>query len=93
MENILVNSGLIDIREKIFSHFDHKTLKTCRKVFAKKYGEDWDLWLEKLILVQYIREFGVKDEKILKFIPGWDAAVKKFGKMASLEDLNEVKDH
>ena len=92
MENILVNSGLIDIREKIFSHFDHKTLKTCRKVFAKKYGEDWDMWLEKLILVQYIREFGVKDGNILwNFIPGWDAAVKKFGKMASLEDLKEVK--
>ena len=96
MENILTNPGLIDIREQIFGHFDRKTLKNCRKVFTKKYGEDWDLWLERLILVQYILEFGDKKVKYAKrilsdAIPGWDNAVKKFGKTASLEDLNEVK--
>ena len=96
MENILTNPGLIDIREQIFGHFDRKTLKNCRKVFTKKYGEDWDLWLKRLILVRYILEFGDKKVKYAKrilsdAIPGWDNAVKKFGKTASLEDLNEVK--
>ena len=87
MENILRNPGLIDIREQIFGHFNLKTLKICREVFAKKYGEDWDLWLEKLILVQNISEC----DGIRNFIPGWDTAVKKFGKKASLEDLNEKR--
>ena len=60
MENILKNEGLIDIREQIFRHLDRKTLESCREVFGTRYGEDWDLWLEKLILVQWIREFGDK---------------------------------
>ena len=87
MENILKNEGLIDIREQIFRHFDRKTLVNCREVFGTRYGEDWDLWLEKLILVQSILEFSDKD-----FIPEWDKAVKKYGKTASLEDLDEVKE-
>lgn len=95
MENILTNQGLIDIRDQIFGQLDHKTLKNCREVFANKYGEDWDLWLEKLILVQYILEFGDKETKygkiVSEIIPGWDKAVKKFGKLASLNDLNQVK--
>ena len=108
MENILTNSGLIHICEQIFGYFDQKTLKNCREAFAQKYGEDWDLWLERLILVQCIFEFGDKEillaeqtkwrygrllsRAILRdFVPGWDKAVKKFGKMASLNDLNEVK--
>ena len=58
MENILTNPGLIDIREQIFGYFDLKTLKNCREAFAEKYGEDLDLWLERLILVQDIFELG-----------------------------------
>ena len=96
MEHILSNPGLIDIREQIFGHFDQKTLEICREVFANRFGEDWDSWLERLILVQRILEFGnkfkMKDEKqtFTDFVSGWDKAVKKFGKMASLKDLNEV---
>ena len=96
MEHILSNPGLIDIREQIFGHFDQKTLEICREVFANRFGEDWDSWLERLILVQRILEFGnkfkMKDEKqtFRDFVSGWDKAVKKFGKMASLKDLNEV---
>ena len=102
MENILTNSGLIHIREQIFGYFDQKTLKNCREAFAQKYGEDWDLWLERLILVQCIFEFGDKEillaeqtkwrygrllsRTILRdVVPGWDKAVKKFVKMASLK--------
>ena len=106
MENILTNSGLIHIREKIFDHFDHKTLKICREVFAKKYGEDWDLWLEKRILFHRLLEIGDKKTRnpqcfdltrivlIKNLIPGWDKAVKQFVivKIASLNDLNEVKE-
>ena len=95
MKNILTNPGLIHIREQIFGYFDHKTLENCREVFTKKYGEDWDLWLERLSLVQCILEFG---DMVMRYghilsdvIPGWDNAVKKFGKVASLNDLNVVK--
>ena len=96
MENILTNSGLIHIRVQIFGYLDHKTLKNCREAFAKRFGEDWYL-CERLVLVQCLLEFGdkvkygVSFEKILRdFIPGWDKAVKKFDKMASLTDLYEV---
>ena len=101
MENILTNPGLIDIREQIFGQFDLKTLKNCREVFAKKFGEEWDLWLERLIMIQCIVEFGDNEVKpyyaygtpknLSDSIPGWDKAAKKFGKTASLDDLNEVK--
>ena len=86
------NEGLIDIREQIFRHFDRKTLENCREVFGTRYGEDWDLWLEKLILVQSILEFSDKNDKYKDFIPEWDKAVKKYGKTASIEDLDEVKE-
>jgi len=98
MENILSNPGLIHIRIQIFSCFDFKTLEICREVFTKRFGEDWDSWLERLSLVKYMLEFGDKvfgkgeEETIKKIIPGWCKAVKKFGKMASLKDLNEVKE-
>ena len=96
MENILTNSGLIDIRDQIFGQLDCKTLKNCREVFAQKYGEDWDLWLEKLILVRWILEFGYKENEygqiVIEIIPGLDKAVKKFSKMASLNDLNQVEE-
>ena len=85
MEEILSNPGLIHIREQIFGHFDCKTLEICQEVFAKRYGEDWDSWLERLILIQHIFEFGDTN------VPGWNKAVKKFVKLASLNDLNEVK--
>ena len=108
MENILTNSGLVHICEQIFGYFDQKTLKNCREAFAQKYGEEWDLWFERLILVQCIFEFGDKeillDEPtkwrsgrslrgaiLCDVVPGWDKAVKKFVKMANLNDLNEVK--
>ena len=65
MENILTNSGLIHIREKIFDHFDHKTLTICREVFAKKYGEDLELWLEKRILLHRLLEIGDKITRAL----------------------------
>ena len=80
-------------REHIFGYFDLKTLKNCREAFAEKYGEDWDLWLERLMLIQDIfehaevMEYGI----FLRSIPGLDKATKKFGKMASLNDLNEIK--
>ena len=95
MENILSNPGLIHIREQIFGHFDQKTLEICREVFANRFGEDWDSWLERIILIQHISEFG--DTKIRRrrtfkdLIPGWNKAIKKFVKMASLKDLDEVK--
>ena len=98
MENILSNPGLIHIRIQIFSCFDFKTLEICREVFTKRFGEDWDSWLERLSLVKYMLEFGDKvfgkgeEETIKNIIPGWCNAVKKFGKMASLKDLNEVKE-
>ena len=92
----MTNTGLIDIRDQIFGQLDHKTLKNCREVFAQKYGEDWDLWLEKLILVKYILEFGYKENEygqiVIEIIPGLDKAVKKFSKMASLNDLNQVEE-
>ena len=90
MENIFTNSGMIHIREQIFGYFDHKTLKNCREVFAKKFGEDWDLWLERLILVKCLLESDFYED-FNDMVPGWDKAVKKFDKMASLNDLNEVK--
>ena len=62
MENIFTNSGLIDIREQIFGYLDQKTLKNCREVFAKEFGEEWDSWLERFILIQFILDFG--DEKV-----------------------------
>ena len=71
-----------------FGNFDLKTLKNCREVFALRYGKDWDLWFQRHILVQGILEFG---NKVSDFIPGWNNAVEKFGKKASLNDLNEVK--
>ena len=90
MDNILTNSGLTDIRDQIFGYFNCETLEICHEVFANKYGEDWDFWLEKLILVQGIRECG---KKILPgSYPGWNKAVKKFVKMASLNDLKEVEE-
>ena len=103
MENILKSEGLIDIREQIFRHFDLKTLEICQEVFGKRYGEDCDLWLEKLIFIQRLLEFGNKNTKEYNqyqkynfknknFIPGWDKAVKKFGKMATKNDLNEIKE-
>ena len=91
MENILSNPGLIDIREQIFGHFDQKTLEICREVFANRFGEDWDSWLERLILVQRMLESGnkfkMKDEKqtFRDFVSGWDKAVKKFGKFEGFE--------
>ena len=97
----MTNPGLIDIREQIFGQFDLKTLKNCREVFAQKFGEEWDLWLERLIMIQCIVEFGDNEVKpyyaygtpknLSDSIPGWDKAAKKFGKTASLDDLNEVK--
>ena len=96
MEKILTNTGLIDIRDQIFGQLDYKTLKNCREAFANKNGEDWDLWLEKLILVKYILEFGYKENEygqiVIEIIPGLDKAVKKFSKMASLNDLNQVEE-
>jgi len=96
MENILTNSGLIHIRVQIFGYLDHKTLKNCREAFAKRFGEDWYL-CERLVLVQSLLEFGDKvkygisfEKNLRDFIPGWDKAVKKFDKMASLNDLYEV---
>ena len=98
MENIFTNSGLIDIREQIFGYLDQKTLKNCREVFAKEFGEEWDSWLERFILIQFILDFG--DEKvdykymevlIKDLVPGWKKAVQKFGIAASLTDLDEVK--
>ena len=101
------SEGLIDIREQIFRHFDLKTLEICQEVFGKRYGEDWDLWLEKLIFIQRLLEFGNKNTKGYNqyqrcyekynvknknFIPGWDKAVKKFGKNASRNDLNEIEE-
>ena len=56
------NPGLIDIREQIFGHFNCKTLEICREVFANRFGEELDSWLERLILIQQISEFG--DTKI-----------------------------
>ena len=95
MENILKNPGLIDIREQIFGYFNYETLEICHEVFAKRFGEDWDLWLERLILVQQILEFGdtpIRRRRTLKdILPGWNKAVKKFVKKASLIDLNDVK--
>ena len=85
------NPGLIDIREQIFGHFDQKTLEICREVFANRFGEDWDSWLERLILVQRILDFGnkfkMKDEKqtCRDVVSGWDKAVKKFGKFEGFE--------
>ena len=87
----MTNPGLIDIREQIFGYFDLKTLKNCREAFAEKFGEDLDLWLERLILVQNIFELGEVTMMVFHSIPGWDKATKKFGKMASLDDLNEIK--
>jgi len=96
MENILTNSGLIHIRVQIFGYLDHKTLKNCREAFAKRFGEDWYL-CERLVLVQSLLEFGDKvkygisfEKNLRDFIPGWDKAVKKFDKMATLNDLYEV---
>ena len=96
LDNILSNPGLIDIRDQIFGYFDHETLEVCCEVFAKRFGEDWDVWLKRLASIQFMVEFGGKmveaGEKTVKdFIPGWDKGVKTFGNMASLKDLNEVK--
>ena len=105
MENIFTNSGLIDIREQIFGYLDQKTLKNCREVFAKEFGEEWESWLERFILIQFILDFGDKkvkyktlgfpeshEEAMIKdLVPGWKKAVKKFGITASLTDLDKVK--
>ena len=102
LEHIFTNSGLIDIREQIFGHFDLKTLEICREVFAQKFGEEWDSWLERFILIQFILEFGDKKVEFRKnrqvmfkdvkdLVPGWDKAVKEFSMMASLTDLDQVK--
>ena len=104
MEKVFNNPGLIDIREQIFGYFDAETLENCREVFAEKFGEDWDWWLERLYVVQLILEFGdlpSPEDPLMEFsyvqyvrdfIPGWDKAVKKFDKTASLNDLNEVEE-
>ena len=50
--------------------------------------------LERLASIQYMVEFGdqmVEGKAVKDFIPGWYKGVKKFGNMASLKDLNEVK--
>ena len=105
MENIFTNSGLIDIREQIFGYLDQRTLKNCREVFAKEFGEEWESWLERFILIQFILDFGDKkvkyktlgfpeshEEAMIKdLVPGWKKAVQKFGIAASLMDLDEVK--
>ena len=61
LDNIFSCPGLIDIREHIFGYFDHETLDVCREVFTKKFGEDWDVWLERFASIQYMLEFGDKN--------------------------------
>ena len=96
MDYVLNNEGLIHIREQIFGYFDFQTITDCRKVFKKRYGEDWDSWSKIFSLIQYFLQLGnlfinVDDDVIVKdVIPKWCKAVKKFGNMASLEDLKEV---
>ena len=96
MDYVLSNEGLIHIREQIFGYLDFHTITDCRKVFKKRYGEVWDSWSKKFCLIQYFLQLGnlpvnVDDDVILKdVIPKWCKAVKKFGNMASLEDLKEV---
>jgi len=95
LDNILSNPGLVDIRDQIFGYFDHETLEICGEVFAQRFGEDWDVWLERLASIQYMVEFG--DKMVIHIglvkdrIPGWFKGVKTFGNLASLKDLNEVK--
>jgi len=87
--------GIWHIRDHLFGYLDHETLETCRQV-----SDFWDESLEKLSLVKFMIECGNRsvigsdvedsDEKVFT-LPGWAEAAQKYGAVASIEDLSEIK--
>ena len=96
------NEGLWHLLEHIFGYLDHETVVICRKV-----SHLWDELLEPLerrFLVDILKELGVKiaegyhrshkgetEEQVFTVKSGWNQAVQKYNKEASIEDLNELQ--
>ena len=100
------NEGLWHLLEIIFGHLDHKTVELCRKV-SHLWDEPLK-WISVVKYLQEfgakIAEHHKKVKKktrktrkkrrdiILTIISGWNEAVKKYVRKASIEDLYELKD-
>ena len=96
------NEGLWHLLEHIFGYLDYETVVICRKVSYL-----WDELLEPLersFLVNILQDFGVKiaeeyhrsrkeeeEEEVLAITSGWNEAVQKYKREASVEDLRELK--
>ena len=98
MEKLMDNEALWHLCEEIFRYLDLKTLLKCRMV-----SKLWNELLERLALVKYLDKSRDKvaefhreikkytEEEILTVISGWNKAVQKYDKQASIEDLRKLK--
>ena len=89
MNEIMVNPGLLHIREQIFGLLDDKTLKICCVV-----NTDWNAFLKRFSAVKFLLEFGKmktlrKNVEFQILIPGWIKAVKESN--ANAEELREIQ--
>ena len=92
IQEIIVNPGLVHIKEQIFGYLDQKTLDECCQV-----SRAWKANLERFAAVKFLLDFGKRkfsDGKQKKFefetvIPGWSEAVKKF--QGSPEELKKIQ--
>merc|ERR1712062_864918 len=92
MDKLMDNANLWHLRNQIFEDLSHKDVLNCCRVC--KY---WNESLRRLSDVKFIQEFGERvveytNEKLSTIIPEWKNAAQKYGVLASMGDLEEVKD-
>ena len=91
IQEIVVNPGLVHIKEQIFGYLDQKTLDKCCQV-----SHDWKANLERFAAVKFLLDFGKRkfsdgkqEFEFETVIPGWSEAVKKF--QGSPEELKKIQ--
>ena len=91
IQEIIVNPGLVHIKEQIFGYLDQKTLDECCQV-----SRDWKANLERFSAVKFLLDFGkrkfsidIREFEFETVIPGWSEAVKKF--QGSPEELKKIR--
>ena len=92
IQEIIVNPGLVHIKEQIFGYLDQKTLDECCQV-----SRDWKANLGRFAAVKFLLDFGKRkfldgEQKEFEFetvIPGWSEALKKF--QGSPEELKKIQ--
>ena len=92
MDNILSNSGLIDIRDQILGYLDYDTLVVCFGV-----SKHWKLWVEEFVRFTLVKTLDTfwDDKDYFQKVPGqsvygWNKAIRNYAGMASVKDLKKV---